>query len=101
MKLSRSWTGLFALVMFLAIGAGTMQVQGALGPYGPDANTLQLWHLDEPAGYLGTLQNAVPGGLPLQPYRRGADPSVIMGATSYTGFDKAANLVGWRFIGSL
>lgn len=81
MKTLQSISGLLAAAaVFAHLSAQAIIV----GPYSPDADTLHLWHLDEPAV---PLANQVPGALPLAAAGNGA----TLGNPSFPGFGSAAS----------
>jgi hypothetical protein len=70
------------VALSLAAGVGAAPALGAIsGPYAVDANTLQLWHLDEAASATSAA-NAVAGGLTMQGVLNGA----TLGNASFPGF---------------
>lgn len=80
---------------------GLVQVSSAIvtGPYGVDADTVHLFHLDEVAGS-SVSANAVPTGRPLIAFNGNnavsgttAQPTLttLLGSTGFAGFNLAAN----------
>ncbi len=69
-----------AVVVIVCIGGSSVRA-AIVGPYTPDANTLQLWHMDDGTAATSAA-NAVGGGLTMQGVLNGA----TLGNTAVSGF---------------
>ena len=85
---------LAALLLAAAANAPALIV----GPYTPDANTVHLWHFDDPPGTVAA--NAVPGGASMIAVNGATQVNplpmtnaILTGAASYSGFGSAAAFI--------